>query len=345
MSLVLRLKKGDAASHAAPLADETVPEVLPPPEPALLDWATLTPAADSHLVPCPHCGAPNGLSASSCWSCEANLLPLESIGRRRAPPTAALVPTHVPADADESLPVLTLAVKGNDATAERAMTAVPAPAPAPAPAPMPPPAADGNRHAGVIGASVLVVAVAAMAAALYFDTPAPAGAAKSGGFITPPEPAALATARPAPTPPAPPADVVGVVNPPPAAAEASRTAALRALAVEPDAATAVQTPPPAAIDLAPDHSAAPPAAPAASRTGPAGKVRSTSRPANSAAAFAPPKRDRPDPSPTWQSPAPVRAACTATVAALGLCTGPPTPIARPAPTSPTAPVAPTESKE
>ena len=344
MSVVLRLKTGDTASqHADPVAGEITPDVMPPPEPALLDWATLTPAAESHLVPCPQCGAPNGLSASSCWSCEANLLPLESIRRRRAPPTAALVPTHVPADADESLPVLTLALKDNDSTIERSMSAVPAPAPAPMPMPMP--AVDGRSHAAeIIGGSVVAVAVAAIAAALYFDTPAPVGAAKSGGFISPPEPATLATARPAPTPPA---DFVGVGSAPPAVADAPRTAALRALAVEPGAPTAVHSRPPAATDLAIGPSATPPAAPAALKAAPAGKARSTSRSANVATALALPKPDRPDPSrafPTWQAPAPARV-CTPTVAALGLCVGPPTPIPSPAPPAPTAPVAPTESKE
>ncbi len=317
MSVVLRLKTGDTALQHA--ADETTPDVLPPPEPALLDWATLTPAADSHLVPCPHCGAPNGLSASSCWSCEAGLLPLESIRRRRAPPTAALVPTHVPADADESLPVLTLAVKGNDPTIERSVSAIPAPAPAP----MPLPAADRRRYtAEVIGGSVVVVAIAAMAAALYFDTPAPVGAPKSGGFISPPEPAALATARPAPIPPA---DSVSVGSAPPAVAETPPTTALHALAVEPGA-------------------------PSASKAAPASKARSTPRSANAATALALPQRDRPysspasPASPTLQPPASARI-CTPTVAALGLCAGPPTPIPSPVRPAPTAPAAPTELKE
>lgn len=351
MSVVLRLKTGDTAlQQAAPVVGEAAPDALPPPEPALLDWATLTPAADSHLVPCPQCGAPNGLSASSCWSCEANLLPLESIRRRRAPPTAALVPTHVPADADESLPVLTMALEGNDPTTERSMSTVPAAAAAPAPAPMPMPAADRRRYtAEIIGGSVVVVAVAAIAAALYFDTPAPVGAAKSGGFIS--EPAALATARPAPSPPA---DSVGVGSAPPAAAETSRTAALQALAVEPGAPAAAQSPPAAATDLAIAPSATPRVAPAALKAAPAGRPRSTSRSANVATALALPKRDRPDPSPTspnWQAPAPVRA-CTPTVATLGLCAGPSiapiAPSARVAPVTPATPatpVTPIESKE
>lgn len=349
MSVVLRLKTGDTAlQQAAPVVGEAAPDALPPPEPALLDWATLTPAADSHLVPCPQCGAPNGLSASSCWSCEANLLPLESIRRRRAPPTAALVPTHVPADADESLPVLTMALKGNDPTTERSMSTVPAPAPAAAPAPMPLPAADRRRYtAEIIGGSVVVVAVAAIAAALYFDSPAPVGAAKSGGFIS--EPAALATARPTPSPPA---DSVGVGSAPPAVAETSRTAALQALAVEPGAPAAVQSPPAAAIDLAIAPSATPRVAPAASKAAPAaGRSRSTSRSANVGTALSLPKRDRPDPSPAspnWQAPAPVKA-CSPTVATLGLCAGPSiapiAPSARVAPVTPATPVTPIESKE
>jgi hypothetical protein len=228
MSLVLRLKTRDAAPQAAPLAGETVPEVLPPPQPALLDWATLTPAADSHLTPCPHCGAPNGLSASSCWNCEEVLPPREPLWQGATSPRAALVPLHASADAEAeaSIPVLTLAVKSNDPPTEHPRAA------APTPAPVPQPVAGERRYTGVIGVSIFVVAVAAMAAALYFDAPQSPGAAKGGGFISSPEPAGLATARPVPTPPAGLSDTAG---PPPAQAKLPRAAALRALAVEPDA--------------------------------------------------------------------------------------------------------------
>ena len=318
MSLVLRLKTADAASRAAPLAGETVPEVLPPPQPALLDWATLTPAADSHLAPCPHCGAPNGLSASSCWNCEEALAPRDPLWQGATSPQAALVPQHASADADASFPVLTLAVKANDAPTEHPRAA------APTPTPVPEPAAGERRYTGVIGVSIFVLAVAAMAAALYFDAPQPRDAAKSGGFISPPEPAALATAPPAPAPPARLPDTAGV---PPAAVKMPRTDALRALAVGPGAPVAAPTPGPLAVDTRPT-SAAPPAA--------VGKVRSPSRPANEAATLAVPKRDVADVYVPRQAPAPARP-CTPTVAALGLCTGPPG--------APAAPAPPTESKE
>ena len=325
--------------QAAPLAGETVPEVLPPPQPALLDWATLTPAADSHLAPCPHCGAPNGLSASSCWNCEGSLSVREPVWRSPAPPQAALAPTRVPADADESLPVLTLAVKSDDATTELPAAAVQAPVP------LPQPAAEGRRYAGVIGASIFVVAVAAMGAALYFDTPAPAGAAKSGGgFISPPEPAALATARPAPTPTA---GLAGASNARPAVAEMPRTAALRALAVEPDAPAAVPSPPSVAIEVPAGGNAALPLAPAPApavvKAVPAGKARNPSRPAREATALALPKRNAADSYPTWQAPVPARP-CNPTIATLGLCAGSAIAPAAP-PAAPIAPTAPTQSKE
>jgi hypothetical protein len=287
MSLVLRLKTGDAALQAAPLAGETTPGVLPPPEPALLDWASLTPPADdSHLTPCPQCGLPNGLSASSCWNCEADLLPHESLRRRRAPRPAVLASVRVPADApahaDESLPVLTSAVQGNDRMVDLLMAAVPAPVPAPA--------AGGRRRMWKIGAAILVMAVVAVGAFLYFEAPAPAPAVavKSGGFVDTLEPAPLVTARPAPT--APPANV-GAGSVPPAVAEA-RTAATQ------------------------------PAAIAALKVTPVGRPRSTSRTPNVATAPALPTPERSEPS--WQAPPPVRAACTPTVAALGLCAAPPT---------------------
>ena len=321
MSVVLRLKTGDGAlQQAVPIAGEATPDVLPAPEPALLDWAALTPAADSHLVPCPKCGSPNGLSASTCWSCEAELLPLERYRRQRAL-QPALVPTHVPADADESLPVLTASVGGNAPLTRLSMAAVPASAPLAEPAPA------GRRHAWGAGASILVVAVATVGAVVYFDAPAPPGASnasKSGGFIDPPQPAALTAARQAPTAPAAPGNLASVGDAPPAGPE-TRTAALRALAVEPevhpDIPTAAQAPPSAAPATA---------APAALKATQAGRARSTPRPANVAAAPALPKGDRPDPSPAWQAPAPARP-CTPTVAALGLCAGPS--------------LAPTESKE
>jgi len=201
---VLKLETGDAALQAAPLAGEPTPGALPQPEPALLDWATLTPPVDSHLAPCPHCGSPNGVSASSCWSCEASLLPLRQSRRGRAPWLAATTPTHAPDPAEASLPVLTSAVEDNSPTAQHWMaegpaffpTSVPASASASAPAP----GAGGRGHAWQTGASILVVAAVAVGALVYFETPAPPRVVKGGGFIVDtPETAALTNARPAPT--------------------------------------------------------------------------------------------------------------------------------------------------
>ncbi len=310
----------------------------PPPDPALLDWALLTPGTDSHLAPCPQCGSPNGLSASTCWSCEARLLPIKSSRRRLAPRPSILVPTDAPTDppahaptrastgaptgapvhADESFPVLTSAVEGNRPTAEGSMAAVQPWGPAPAPIP--------RRNTWQTGASIFTVAALAVGALLYLEfpasPPAPARAVKSGGMVYAPEPSPFTDARPTS---AELANDVGVGNASPAADE-SRTAGLRALAVGPDPSTLEQAPRSAAPETAPIDQATPrgatqPAATAASRAAHAGKARGTSRTPQAATALAVPKPDRPDLS--WQAPPPVRAACTPTVAALGLCASPP----------------------
>jgi hypothetical protein len=287
MSLVIKLKTGDMALRAVPPAGEPTSDTLPPPEPALLDWAVLTPPSDdSHLAPCPRCGLPNGLSAASCWSCEANLLQLEPFRRRRSPRPAALASAHAPARDDESLPVLASAVEDNQPTAEL-------------------PVAARRRHPWQTGVPILGVAVLAIAAFVFFDAPAPADAPKSGGGVVidvpaPPAPAVLTGTRPVPG--------------------ETRDAALRALAVEPDTATPAQAAQPAAPTLAP----APVEAAVQRSTARAGKPRSPARPPREATALAVPKPDRVDSSPSsWQPPLPARP-CTATVAALGLCAAAPT---------------------
>jgi len=289
MSLVIKLKTGDMALRAVPPAGEPTSGTLPPPEPALLDWALLTPPSDdSHLAPCPHCGLPNGLSAASCWSCEANLLQLEPFRRRRAPRPAALAPAHAPARDDESLPVLASAVEDDEPTAEF-------------------PVAAKRRHPWRTGAPIVGVAVLAAAVFVYFDAPAPADAPKSGGGVVVdvpalPAPAGLTAARPVPS--------------------EKRDAALRALAVDPDTAPAALAPQPASpTTLAP----APVEAASPRSVARAGKPRSPPRPPKEAPALAAPKADRVDysaPS-SWQPPLPARP-CTATVAALGLCVAAPT---------------------
>jgi ribosomal protein L40E len=293
MSLVLRLKKRDAAGQAEAVAGETMPGVSPPPEPAW-DPASFAPAGQSHLAPCPRCGAPNGVSASSCWNCEANLLPLEPFRERRAPmsaaPAALHVPGHVPAFADDSLPVLTSALTDDKPMAGPAMAAVLDSTPAP----------RKPRRTRETAASILVVAAAAVGL-WYLEAPAPPSTVKSGGFVTAPD-LAPTHIRPVPTAPA---DDVGVGQGPPAVAERP-TAALRGLAVEPDVSATAQ--------------AGQPAATAAWKPTHAGKGRSRSRPPPAEAEVAVPQRPRPDFSSA--SPSPARP-CNPTVAALGLCTAPP----------------------
>ena len=299
MSLVIKLKTGDMALRAVPPVGETTSGTLPPPEPALLDWAVLTPPSDdSHLAPCPHCGLPNGLSAASCWSCEANLLQLEPFRHRRSPRPAALASAHAPGRDDESLPVLASAVEDSEPTAV-----------------LPVAAAARRRHPWQTGVPILGIAVLAVAAFVYFDAPVPADAPKSSGGVVVDvpalpalaAPAVLAGTRPVPSVPSKPSE--------------TRDAAVRALAVEPDTATAAQAAQPASPTLAPAR-----AETAVQRsTARAGKPRSPARPPKEATtALAVPKPDRVDSSPSsWQPPLPARP-CTATVAALGLCAAAPT---------------------
>ena len=367
MSLVLKLKKRSAASQAAPLAGESVPSVLPPLEPAGSEMPTLAPVVpfdDSHLVPCQQCGSPNGLSASSCWNCEANLLPRGPFRRGRSPwpatptpqprskgrwvasttgstvpPGSGLSAVPAPPRLDERLPMPPAAVIGEHSKTQLAVQAErPAPEPEPEPAPM---LAPGERpRTWKTEASILLVAGVAVGAFFYFNTSAPPdGAGKSTGSVattpvattpvnTQPAPAALAGTVPA----------AAVLNAPPTAAP-TRNDALRALAVEPitpAAAPPRQTAAAAAaaapIDAVARHSAPqPPATVAlkATKAPRAVKARGAARASNGETPHGV-AADRPAPilqaapqaipQAIPQPPAPVRAACTPTVAALGLCT-------------------------
>jgi len=309
MSLVLRLKKRDAAVQAAPLAGETAPGVLPPPPEPALDPEPDAPTSQSHLAPCPRCGAPNGLSASSCWNCEVGLLTLEPFRERRAPmppaPAVVHVAGHVPAYADESLPVLTSALIDDKPMGEPAMAAVLESTPVP----------RGARLMWQASGAILVVAAAV--GLWYLDASSPhsmvrsevpgevrsevkgevkgdvKSAVKGGGFVNAPELAAPPNIRPAPVAPVAPADDVGVrKGPPPAVAP---------------------------IEPAPQREVAQPAATAALKAN-AGKQRSRSRPAPAEAEYVAPQPPRPDFS--SRSPSPARP-CNPTVAALGLCTATP----------------------
>ncbi|HEY9027353.1 MAG TPA: hypothetical protein VIP05_23880, partial [Burkholderiaceae bacterium] len=173
---MVRLKTGDAASQApATLSGDDLPGGLPEPllspsaEPDELEWAALAPAAGSHLIPCPHCGSPNGLSASICWKCEAALVPQASLRRWLVPwpegsgPVPVAPASAMPAPADEPSRAAPSARVEADPIAEHAMS--------PAPAPMPMTAAGGRRRVWEIGAPILALAGAA-AVFLYFDAPA-----------------------------------------------------------------------------------------------------------------------------------------------------------------------------
>ena len=371
MSLVLKLKKRGAATPAAPLSGESVPSVLPPLEPAGSEMPTLPPGApmvpytppdDSHLVPCQQCGSPNGLSASSCWNCEANLLPRGPFRRGRSPwpatttpqprskgrwvasttgstvpPGSGLSAVSAPPRLDERLPMPPAAVIGESSRTDLAVTAVQAQRPAPEPAPEPAKMlAPGERpRTWKTEASILLVAGVVVGAFFYFDTsPSPAGAGKSSGSVATPVAITPANTQPAPAALAAPVPAAAVTNAPPAAAP-TRNDALRALAVEPITPAATpprQTAAAAPIDAVTQHSAPPPPATVALKATKAprtAKARGAARASNgetphavAADEPAPILRATPRaiPQDTPQPPAPVRAACTRTVAALGLCT-------------------------
>jgi len=212
------------------------------------------------------------------------------------PPAPAVVHVagHVPAYADESLPVLTSALIDDKPMAEPAMAAVLESTPVP----------RGARLMWQASGAMLVVAAAV--GLWYLDAPSPhsmirseikgevrsdvKNAVKGGGFVNAPELAAPTDVRPAPVAPA---DDIGVrKGTPPAVAP---------------------------IEPAPQREVAQPAATAALKAN-AGKPRSRSRPAPAEAEYVAPQPPRPDFS--SRSPSPARP-CNPTVAALGLCTATP----------------------
>ena len=73
MSSVVRLKTGDAPDSGQSLSD-TNPDSQTNPLPVNVVRRAASPwPSKSHLAPCGQCGALNGLSATVCWSCEADL--------------------------------------------------------------------------------------------------------------------------------------------------------------------------------------------------------------------------------------------------------------------------------
>ena len=226
------------------------------------------------------------------------------------------MPTLVPevpaqlAAAAASLPVAPAAQERQDLRARYSMAAMPGS--------VPPAATGARRRVREIGASILVVALVA-GVFLYVDRPV-----SVSGFVDMPQPAAPANARPAV--PTMPVDTASERNVPAAVAD-TRSAALRALAVEPETATAAPDLPPAApamppVDgVTPDHDAAPSAHVPAAKAVQAGKRHGTSRPSGMETALPMRKTDKPDP---WRQAPPSAGPCTPTVATLGLCTAPPT---------------------
>jgi hypothetical protein len=114
MSSVIRLKPDKGSGRPSPGADSTsgdsqfdsVPNTVPPRGRRL---ATTPPASTkSHLAPCGQCGSLNGRSATVCWSCEADLLAVKPRVFSDAPeesteaqPQAALPVLNSPLQADE----------------------------------------------------------------------------------------------------------------------------------------------------------------------------------------------------------------------------------------------------
>jgi hypothetical protein len=91
MSLDLRLQTVDAALPDARPDSDSLPDAM-----------SDEPGVGWHLARCPHCGVPNGLSATSCWGCEADLSVIERFHLDRAPPSDAWMREQ----ANESLALL-----------------------------------------------------------------------------------------------------------------------------------------------------------------------------------------------------------------------------------------------
>jgi hypothetical protein len=315
MSSVHRLYPVGQVLPAERLDDEPLPTASPP---------------GRGLALCPHCGVENGITAPVCWSCDAELPPVEAIeseaegvpvaGNTQGPeqsvpadgePTPELA--GAAADADSRYPILTQVVEDHVQT--------------PAPALAAPGAVPKRGAREVVAAAIVVLAVLAAGAYLYFPMPrnvpgAPLSAnteVDSGG---------VAGGRDlvAPTK----ADPTHAGSTPSTRAEATRSAvadalaaAARALAIKPDTANDAGAAAPAVapandvVDVAAQSKTAPQASTAASTSASRRKSRGTMPSANAAAAVPPPSRVEPA-----RQPSAPFGPCTATVAALGLCAAP-----------------------
>jgi len=340
MSFVHRLDPGDLSSPAARIDDEPLPIASPP---------------EHALEPCPHCGVQNGITALACWSCEAELsmvrpltsdaeagpavvgpdspaqspandgepthdLPLRSRDSHPAsvsafgdrslqtalPDFRALAHTGADAEADSQYPLLTQVVDNRDL-----VTAVPAPA-----------AVADRRKRQVVAAAIVLSALLGAAAYLYLpksrtslDVPLSRDTAVGAGGVA--GKPALVAPNPGPTQSS--------------QAEGSRSAltdaidaATRALAVTPSAATDVKAGPLAAspannpVNVVARPKATPPANTVASTDAQRGRGRGTKQSVSAAAAVPMPDKVEPARQTSAQF-----GPCTATVAALGLCSAPP----------------------
>lgn len=287
MSFVHRLDPVHLAVPAARLDDESLPVATPP---------------GGGLELCPHCGVENGVTASVCWSCEAEL-PAAGAFKSDAEHGRA---------AHAYYPILSQVVEGN--------AALTAPAT---------PAAVANRHTReIVAAAVVVLALLAAGAYIYFPTPRSVLGAplsrdiegEAGGTAGGRESVAPTKADPTNPESMPSARREAA----PSAVADALAAAARALAVKPGApsdvaAGALAVP---ATNNPVDDAARPNATPSANTAALAhvqrGKTRGTMQSANAAAAVPAPSRLEPA-----QQTSEQLGPCTANVAALGLCTAPP----------------------
>lgn len=286
-----------AAPGPAPAPDYTPAGLFPA-------SATMTPHT-AHLLPCAGCGALNGRSALTCWSCEAELVALAPFAqpapRRPAEPPAepAPVATAVAAEAVEGRRGLHLVSRGDSPATIQAPPSTPPPADmldlpvltarvevqAPYQTPAPAARALKTRRPDRPMIALVLVAVALLA-----------GAASLRWFAPPPMPVPLA--RPLPAPAAP-RDEAGLERPfaAPAAGDASDDSNL---------------------SFPPSEVAPGPVAPARpARATP----RSRPEPPPRAVSAAP--RPAPKPREIRETISPPPAACTSNMAALGFCTLPP----------------------
>ena len=284
----LEFGSADVASDTGP-GDAAVPAASSP----VTVWRPARRTRDSHLEPCRRCGALNGRSASSCWSCEADLTVRG--------PFAPVAPDPVDASSDHPVSLSTA-----PPLAEAGST-FPGSSPALQPdlplAATPVLAAPARRRTPEIVAAIAVAVFAGAAASMFIAAGPDAApvsrpvtlAARAVGVVAGPEPAAPLKAGPEPVAP---------MNAGP------EPVAPRNADPEPAASTKAGPTPTAPPHADPNERVLPAAAtdePARAATRPA-----VTRPAA-------PKPERPGPA---RQASAALGPCTATVASLGLCAEP-----------------------